>query len=101
MGIKQVQALAIAATSEKGFRRAGRFWGPGTQKVPVGEFTEAQLAALRDEAGKGLVVVDTTMEIEVPDAAKAPAESPAAASAAGAAPPAEDPAPAKPAKGSK
>lgn len=88
MGIKQVQALAIAATSEKGFRRAGRFWGPGTQKVPVGEFTEAQLAALRDEAGKGLVVVDTTMEIEVPD-------EPATATT----PPAEDPAPAKPAKG--
>lgn len=87
MGIKQVKALAIAATSEKGFRRAGRFWGPGTQKVPVDEFTAEQLAALRAEAGKGLVVVDTTMDIEVPD-------EPATATASAT----EDPVPAKTSK---
>jgi hypothetical protein len=92
MAKKTVPALAIGATSPKGFRRAGRFWGAGTQVVAVDELTREQQAALREEAGKGLVVADTTMEIEVPDEPTPAAPDADAASAA------QDPAPAKPAK---
>jgi hypothetical protein len=73
MAKKTVPALAIAATSAKGFRRAGRLWGPGTQTVAQAEFSPAQLEALESEAGKGLVVARTTMEVEVPDEALAAA----------------------------
>lgn len=60
--VKGVPALSIRSVPQGGFCRAGRRWVPSPQIVPVSDFTEDQVAALRAESN--LVVEDTEIAPE-------------------------------------
>lgn len=57
-----VPGLRVTAKAD-GFRRAGRAWSTSPVDVPLSEFDDDQVAALKEEPG--LVVAD--IDIEAPD----------------------------------
>ncbi len=67
---KKVKGLRVI-TKKDGFRRGGREWH-GTTEVPVTEFDKKQLAQLKAEDGRMLVVQEC--QIIVPAGEVKPAE---------------------------
>lgn len=57
------KGLRIVSRADQGIRRAGRWFGPEGQTVPLSELSEEEVEALKGE--RGLVVV----EIDIPAAA--------------------------------
>jgi len=56
-----IPALCVRAKT-RGFRRGGRAWPPTDTVVPVSEFTDEQLRAIKNEAE----LIVTEVEIEAP-----------------------------------
>ena len=54
------EGLKVVARSNRGLRRAGRFWGPEPEVVSLAKLTPEQLEALEEEPG--LVTVRVPFE---------------------------------------
>lgn len=54
------KGLKIVSRSEQGMRRAGRFFGPEGETIPLSELTEEEVEALKAE--RNLVVVEVDIK---------------------------------------